>query len=264
MIMDRYKHKYDVILDNMDLNEYRLRPISAIMYLQDSFARFCATKKVAAYDLFPQKLYWVVAEFNIDFMDNLPFWSEEITSEIWISEITKLRIYTDFNLYYKDKIFAKGNGCWYILNQDTRRPFKADIIEEVFSVCPDFTLGEHKKFTLLDAKEKIKEITHKNNLSDLDFNNHVNNKSYINLMEASADVDYKKTHNLKSLNIKFNKETFLDDTIICSTYKTDLFGTYVHKITKNNESVCDIQTSWEDKKQFENIADYPLKVKEEK
>ena len=50
--MKKYSHKYNVILDNMDLNNYRIRPVAAIMYLQDAFARFTATKKMAAYDLF--------------------------------------------------------------------------------------------------------------------------------------------------------------------------------------------------------------------
>ena len=85
--MDKYSHTYNVILDNMDMGEYRLKPISAIMYMQDAFARYCATKKVAAYDLFPQNLFWVVGEFNIEFCSQLPFWSEEITTEVWISEI---------------------------------------------------------------------------------------------------------------------------------------------------------------------------------
>ena len=72
--MDKYKQKYNVILDNMDLYRYRLRPISAIMYLQDAFARYTATKKMAAYDLFATNQYWIVTEFNIDFINDLPFW----------------------------------------------------------------------------------------------------------------------------------------------------------------------------------------------
>ena len=105
--MKKYSHSYSVILDNMDMTEYRLRPISAIMYLQDAFARFTATKNMAAYDMFPKNIYWVVGEFNIDFSDKLPFWSEEITVEIWVSELSKLKIYTDFNISSNGNLFAK-------------------------------------------------------------------------------------------------------------------------------------------------------------
>ena len=262
--MEKYSHNYNVILDNMDLNEYRLRPISAIMYLQDCFARFCATKKMAAYDLFPKNMYWVVGEFNVEFEDKLPFWSEEIKTEIWMSEITKLKMYTDFNLYYNDKVFAKGNGCWFLLDQESRRPIKTDIVLEKFSVCSELTLGEHKKFALSDELEKVSEIEHRNNLSDLDFNKHVNNKSYINLAEATANDEFRKTHTLKTLNIRFNRESFLGDVLLCSTYKTADDNTYVHKITKDGVSICDIQTSWIEKLASVPIIDYELKVKSEK
>ena len=259
--MNKYSHCYNVILDNMDLNEYRLRPISAIMYLQDAFARLCATKKLAAYDLFPYNMYWIVGEFNVEFTSELPFWSEEIRTEIWISEMTKLKIFTDFNLYYKDKIFAKGNGCWFVLDQESRRPVKTDFLAEKFDICDELVLGEHKRFTLNETKEKISEIKHKNNLSDLDFNHHVNNKSYINIAEASTTNEFKKNHTLKNLNIRFNRESFLDDVLVCSTFSTEKADTYVHKIMKDNVSICDIQTTWTDKEKTEDILHYDLAVK---
>lgn len=261
--MNKYSHCYNVILDNMDIDEYRLRPISAIMYVQDAFARLCATKRVAAYDLFPLNLYWVVGEFNIEFQDNPPFWSEEIKTEIWISELTKLKIYTDFNLYYKNKIFAKGNGCWFLLDQNSKRPVKTDILADKLNICEDLALGEHTKFALYDTTNKLNEITHKNNLSDLDFNHHVNNKSYINIAEVSIPNDFKKTHYLKTINIRFNRETFLNDVLSCSTYNTEKTDTLVHKILKDETSICDIQTSWRERTNTEDILHYNLDVKNE-
>ena len=261
--MDRYTKTYNVILDNMDLNEYRLRPISAIMYIQDAFARFCATKRLAAYDLFATNQFWIVTEFNMDFVDELPFWSEEIKAEIWISELSKLKIYTDFKLYYKDKVFTKGNALWFIIDKQTKRPCKTDIASERFSVCDELVLGEHKKFALPDVTEKVSEIVHKNNLSDLDFNNHVNNKSYINLAEMTSTSEFRAAHKLKSLNIKFNKETFLGDVLNCATYRTETPDTYVHKITKDGDDICDISTVWEKRKSNVSITEYLLKVQNE-
>jgi len=262
--MDKYIKKYNVILDNMDLFYYRLRPISAIMYLQDAFARFCATKELAAYDLFKTNQYWIVTEFNIDFIDDLPFWSEEIKVEIWISEITKLKIYTDYKIMYEDKVFAKGNALWFIIDKISKRPAKTDFAAQKFEINNELTLGEHKKFVLLENEEKVSEITHTNNLSDLDFNKHVNNKSYINLAEMTANDDFRANHTLKSLNIKFNRETFLGDNLICTTYKTNTPLTYNHVVEKDGISVCDISTSWEAKTPKTDIVTYPLKVKSEK
>ena len=262
--MNKYAKKYNVILDNMDLNKYRLRPISAIMYLQDAFARYTATKNMAAYDLFATNQYWIVTEYNIDFVDNLPYWSEELKVEIWISEITKLKVYTDYVLYHNDKIFAKGNALWFIIDKETKRPSKTDVVAQRFEVVNELALGEHKKFIIPNTFEKLGELKHTNNLSDLDFNNHVNNKSYINLAEMTSDEEFRKNYTLKSLNIRFNRETFLGDNLICTTFKTDLSDYYVHKIEKDGVSVCDILTVWEKADNKETIVDYNLKVKSEK
>lgn len=259
--MKKYSHKYNVILDNMDMNEYRLRPISAIMYLQDCFARYTATRRTAAYDLFAHNLIWVVGEFNIEFLDNPPFWSEEIEVELWFSEITKLKCYVDYEIKYKNTAFAKGNSCWFLLDDKTKRPVKTDLITERFEVCKELTLGEHNKFVLEEPTELVSELSHKNNLSDIDFNNHVNNKSYINLAEATANEEFKRTHTPKMLYVRFNKESFLDDVLNCSTYRTSIHNTYVHKITKDGENICDIQTSWTDRiNSDENITEYELEI----
>ena len=201
--MKKYSHSYSVILDNMDMSEYRLRPISAIMYLQDTFARYTATKKMAAYDMFPKNIYWVVGEFNIDFVDKLPFWSEEISVEIWISELTKLKIYTDFHIYSNGNIFAKGNACWFLIDTKTKRPVKTDDFATKTELYPELVLGDHKKYTTDKITKKITQIAHKINLSDLDFNNHVNNKSYINLAEMAIKNQFGTEYSIKKMRIRF-------------------------------------------------------------
>ena len=123
---------------------------------------------------------------------------EEIKVEVWISEISKLKIFTDFKLYHKENIFAKGNGCWFILNQDTKRPVSTDTVKEYIPLCNEFALGEHKKFTVTESKEKLNEITYKTNLSDIDFNSHVNNKSYINIAQADSGAMWRVSARMRA------------------------------------------------------------------
>ena len=260
--MNKYRKTYSIILDDMDMEVYRLRPISAIKYVQDAFARYTATKKMAAYDLIPENIYWVLSEHNIKFIDSLPFWSEEITVEIWISEISKLKLYTDYRIYYNEKSFMEGNSSFILLDAIKKRPIKTDIIAQKFQVCDELVLGDHKKFLLPEPREKVSEIVHTTNLSDIDFNNHVNNKSYINIAEMTETEEFRKTRTLENLYIKFNKETFLGDVLNCYAYRTDVKNTYVHKIMNNNESVCDIVTHWNEKFDNTKIIDYDLKIKE--
>ena len=259
--MEKYTKTYNVILDDMSLLNYRLRPISAISYVQDAFARYTATKRMAAYDMFEHNLYWVVADFNIDFVDLLPFWSEEIKVEIWFSEVSKLKIYTDFNVYYRDKIFAKGNGLWFLLDQNTKRPIKTDAYADRMEICSELALGEHKKLILPETTDKIASITHTNNLSDIDFNKHVNNKSYINIAEMTSPDGFLENHTVKSLNIKFCKESFLGDTLTCNAYKTAQDNYFVHKIEKDGVLICEIGSQWENGRNKDKILEYETDIK---
>jgi acyl-ACP thioesterase len=102
------------------------------------------------------------------------------------------------------------------------------------------------------------------NLSDVDFNKHVNNKSYINLAEMTAPAEFMQNHTLKSLHVRFNRETFLGDTLQCTTYKTTEPKTYAHIIEKDGTSVCDIVTTWQEQKENTRIVDYDLPIKNER
>ena len=258
--MKKYSQKYLITNDSMDIN-YRLRPISAIMYFQDCIARYMTVKNLAAFDIVGKHLFWIVSEFNIQFEKELPFWSEEIEVITWVSEVSKLKVYIDFELKHNDEIFAKGNSLWFILNSETKRPTIADNLFGSEEIITETALGEHQKFQTAALKEKIQETTHKTNLSDLDFNYHVNNKSYINLAEKTCSEDFKKSHTLKKLSVKYNKESFLGDTLVCSTYTTNEEQTLVHKIERDGVSVCDLSTCWIDKIKETPILDVELSVR---
>ena len=252
----KYYQKYIITNDLLDIN-YRLKPIGAISYFEDCFAQYMTTKYLAAFDIVDKNLYWIVSEYKIEFTDELPFWSEEIEASSWISEFSKLKIYSEFTLSHNSKEFAKGNACWFILDINTKRPVLSNIISDKVELSNELTIGEHKKFVLPQTKEKINQIIHKTNISDIDFNNHVNNKTYINLALKNAPSD----KILKSLSVKFNKETFLDDVLISSVYKTEDSNIFVHKIEKDDVSICDIQTEWKDIVKESSILDCNLRIR---
>ena len=111
-------------------------------------------------------------------------------------------------------------------------------------------------------KVKNQEITYKTNISDIDFNNHVNNKSYINLAEMTIPNEFRINHILKSISIKYCKESYLGDELICTTYRTDTKNAYVNKIEKDGTTVCEINTDWKEVTLRNTINDFPLKIRE--
>ena len=261
--MNKYTQTYSVILDDMEMQQHRLRPISAIMYLQDTFARYCATRGMAAYDLKQKGQYWVISELNMHVLAPLPFWSEEIKVELWFSEISKLKVYADFKLYYNDQVVAKGETLWLILDAQTKRLVRADEMAAKFIVCEEKVFGTRIKMALASPTEEVSAMTHVVNLSYIDFNNHVNNKSYLHIAAMSLPETLRQTHTLQTVQVRFNKETFLGDVLSCHVFKTDTPNQYVHRIDKDGVLVCDVVTTWQETTPTTPIVDYALKVKEE-
>ena len=80
----------------------------------------------------------------------------------------------------------------------------------------------------------------------------------------TAPTEFIQNHTLKSLHVRFNRETFLGDTLQCTTYKTTQPKTYAHIIEKDGTSVCDIVTVWQEQKENMRIVDYDLPIKSER
>ena len=147
---------------------------------------------------------------------------------------------------------------WVIINKDKKRPCRADEFGNKLGLCNEFVFGNHTKSTFSRPKEKFTQTTYTTNYADVDQNDHVNNKSYIRIAEMTAPENFIQTHKLKKMKVKFIKESFLNDVLTCITYTTETPNNYLHKITKDSISVCDIETLWEEKTAETSILDYNL------
>ena len=104
-------------------------------------------------------------------------------------------------------------------------------------------------------------MPHNINISDIDFNNHTNNKSYLHIAAMALPEDFRKTHLLKTIQVRFNKETFIGDNLICRVYKTEQENRFLHRLDKDGVPVCDVIASWKNIEPYTTIVDYDLKVK---
>ena len=68
--MPKFNQSYFVTGHDIDLN-YRMVPMSALAYFEDCFARYAASKYLAAFDIAGQGLYWVISEIDIRFEGDL-------------------------------------------------------------------------------------------------------------------------------------------------------------------------------------------------
>lgn len=233
-----YEKEYTIRSVEMD-SEYLLRKIDAVRFFQETYALYCKDNKLAAFDLVDKNIYWVLAQMKIEYTGPMPKWSEDITVRFWFSEISKLKIYSEFQIIYNGEVIVKGDSIWFLLNTETKRPICPMPTLECINVNPNLIFGAHTKFVKPQGGEMICSRKYKVGIFDIDFNHHLNNLRYLDFAIRTLSEDYLRTHSIKSFTVQFQKECFLDDELESSAYRKSENNIYFI-LTRNSETVCEI------------------------
>ena len=236
---------------------YRLTPNALLMYFQDSFARLMTIYGVAAFDIVKQRRMWVITEVQIDVQSTVTYWSEDFTVEIWVSELTSLRIYCDFRIIRADdeQLIASGTSQWNILNLDTKRLETTEFLADKLTVLPMLMTGSHKKVRFPKPQSFDMQMEHRATRLDLDFNFHVSNRSYISIALLTMPDEILASQTLTSLVVHWLHETYLDDTLTCRMSCID-DGNYLHTLT-NAEGVVvsELLSRWQPQPETTDVSE---------
>ena len=262
----KYRHTYTATASDIT-PLYRLTPNAMLMYFQDSFARLMTMHRVAAFDIVNERRMWVITEAQIDIQPTVTFWSEDFTVEIWVSELTSLRIYCDFRIVRKDRstsgrlqgkneaLIASGTSQWNILNLDTKRLEATDFLTDKLTVVPELMTGSHKKVRFPKPQTTDLQMAHRASRLDLDFNFHVSNRSYVSIALLTMPDEVLASQALTSLTVHWLRETYLDDMLSCHMSKTT-DGAYLHTLTnEEGQTVCELMSRWEAQPQTPDVSE---------
>ena len=242
----KYRHTYTSTASDIT-PLYKLTPNALLMYFQDCFARLMTIHNLAAFDIVKQRRMWVITEVQINIQPTVTYWSEDFTVEIWVSELTSLRIYCDFRIVRKDneQLIAAGTSQWNILNLDTKRLEATDFLADKLTVVPELMTASHKKVRFPKPQSFDMQMDHRATRLDLDFNFHVSNRSYVSIALLTMPDEVLSSQSLSSLTVHWLHETYLDDTLSCRMSRIDN-GSYLHTLT-NAEGVvvCELMSKWQ-------------------
>lgn len=240
--MEKFTKKYRVSLRDMSA-DFRAKSTTIIHNFEECFAQFCFQNKISGYHLDKEGLMWVVANINLEFTGEMPLWDEYIKFEVWFSEVKKSRAYLEFQAFYNDKLIAQGDSLWFILDQQTRRPVALDKILEPCGIIEQTIFDLHQKFDLnIDEYKKINEMNFTVNFNDLDYNNHVNNVSYVDWAIMSIPENIRKQKKIKKYSINFLKECFIGEQIETILYQNN-DNLYFEVIKEDKTDACKIKIS---------------------
>jgi acyl-ACP thioesterase len=257
---EKYSHRYSLTAADID-TRYRMTPGAVLLYYQDSWARFMACLQLAAFDVVKINRIWVITEFNAWFEEQTALWSDEIEVSVWNSETSTLRLYSEFRMCRNDGVeVAHGYGCWTLLDTEAHRLAPLTPITPQLPVLAEMTSESHRKRHFPTDGTLQQQIEHRVNPINLDFNGHVNNRTYLGIAMQSADEAFMDAHAVSSLSIHWLKETFLGDTLMCRQYRQtcddgDEVCRYLHTISRGDGQVAaQVYSEWVPRREQTDVS----------
>lgn len=165
--------------------------------------------------------FFVITKMKFS-VSKMPKINEQVTAITWPIKVTSpIKFYRDYEIYLGGEVLVSGVAEWCTLDGTTRTLRKINSVKypyELQHIERRSQVGEFTKLT--QVGEYVTDYVVAD--SDIDVNGHTNNVSYVKIaLSTYLEEEFEKA-NFKGLEVHFNKETMLGETINIYKAKTDL------------------------------------------
>jgi medium-chain acyl-[acyl-carrier-protein] hydrolase len=216
--IDIFEENFRVMYSDVDFKG-EIKAVKILNLCQDIASRHAYKMGLSALHMAKKEKIWVVHRYRLEFKKKL-FWDEEFKIKTWRYPYKKLYEMRRFDfLDSKGELFVKGLCSWVLVDKKTKRPSRLDrVLDEKFlfeKEKPEIFESDLK--SLLDPvfKSEFKALR-----DDIDYNNHVNNASYLKWAKECLNHELYTGKNLKKIEIIYSNDCFYNDNIEVFTEKT--------------------------------------------
>lgn len=219
-----FTKEYEIVSSDVDLNK-ELTFSSMLRLFQDIATIHGEMIGVGNDEIFKHNLVWVVSRTTIE-ITKMPKMGDKIVLETAPGEIMR----TMFPRFYQIKdingnVIIKASSIWVLMDFNSRVMVSPD----AYNISIDPKYIENFNMFAQNVKTLQYDLTYEKHVeySDLDYNHHMNNTKYADLVMNALYETKTEKHNYKNFKIVYSKEAKLNDTIVV-------------KYTKNNSliNVC--------------------------
>lgn len=194
--------------------------VSILNFFQDIASKHVEKWECGFDDLIRKGYLWVLVRTKFDILKNPNSKDNLITVETWERDRSRADFTRDYIIYSEngEKLII-GTSKWCLLDMNTRRVLPTKLIQETLTYKEKYNYqNEIKKlvFPNIEASENFEE---KVTFTKVDHNGHMNNTHYAEFILDA--IRLKKNEVIKSFQIDYLKEAFLDDIIGLKTERTE-------------------------------------------
>lgn len=200
---------------------------------------------------------WMLLRLHL-VIDKMPSKCDKVKVNTWSATTERLFAVRDFQIVDDNgSEIIYGDSRWMIVDVERRRPVR---LNELVIQGTEYTA---KKIGHRDIPSILNERNIPNNLSEckafyatysnIDFNGHVTQSSYVRWITDALSFDFLTKHELKEIEVAYEHEV-LPDTHVMSTYEVladsvENHAVILHKLISEDGSVvhCTAKTIWSKK-----------------
>jgi acyl-ACP thioesterase len=193
---------------------FHLKPMLTASVFHDTFARLSYELEVSALHLQPLGFSWVLSDMHLEFTGKRPFWRESYSLTVWVRRNQNVRIFTDFQAFDNQGAeFARGTSIWLLIDTNTRQPVMNNQVFSKFEVTKREAIPGFRFTSLSEGENTVASEKQKVNVSDLDFNLHLNSIRYLGGGIEALGSDFLLKNSVESVTVKYMKEILCNETI---------------------------------------------------
>jgi medium-chain acyl-[acyl-carrier-protein] hydrolase len=174
-------------------------------------------------ELESQKYVWVLSRLNIE-ITNYPVWKDQLIVRTWPTNIEKLFANRDFQVTdSENRNVIKAGSKWLIINKESRRPVRPEkVLHDKIEWSKNDLTKNIEKIDIATCNKPLYE--YQTAYSDIDFNQHVLNSKYIDILMNALPWEYHEKNTITSFQINYLSETKNDEKIqVLSNQVLDTF-----------------------------------------
>lgn len=230
---NKYNSRFEIPCFMFDCNE-ELRPAAFMDIAQQLAAKGSEQLGISDQDLAKYGLVWILARMTVEF-DTLPRRRDAAFVSTWHRGLDSLFFLRDYlmlpassNSSSEDSISStkpliRATSSWILMDIKSRTVVRPDRVpagintsaqnDEALLTNPDSTPYNCEKIVVPRGTNLIEIGSHEVVYSDLDYNGHANNAKYTVWALDALPFEYVRTHPIKRININFNREAHLGETV---------------------------------------------------
>ena len=199
-----YQHEF--IISNNDVDyRFTLKPANLYRLFQDAALKATEAVGSDSISLSKRGIDWVITRMDVE-IKRLPRCNEKITVCTYPGkDLAMLYPRYFYILDENNNVIIRASSIWALIDAKTRKVIvDKDTIKKLPPETSEYELPLPGKIAASEEKNLIE--TRTIHYSDLDFNCHMNNVRYVELLMDVHDFEFYKTHRPTFISLNYMKE----------------------------------------------------------